>query len=473
MRSKHVRARRRMFLAGVATLLVAATAFVFVPRVERADAAIPIPGGQVTRFEIDGNPDGVYDWNSPYGPLAPSAGYPYQTAGMLPLTFFPKFEQKDFPDKRPVTLPDGTICGTPPTYVDNSIVDGKKLGDVVVDNVGPIVQCKDVLDKGDQFAAYTAYEVVEVPTSNGGTQLRYILYGGWRRDPTATGEVKFWIPLSDGVPGNTADAAGKYGDRMVGFNYSSSSGAVALDIRRWSGTSWVTVGGTLPADAFQGAGTPGFGEFAVDLTLTGILPDGTNQPAQCRTVNTAGYVLSQTGQGQDPSLKDIVLTTPFEISNCGPLRVAKTSGNPNPPAANFQYTFAQRDGAAIFPPASVPSTTPVSSSTQLNDTIGITGTPYPNPQNYTVLAQPDYLGTEVTSLLPVGWSWEGLRCTYVDIFSPPEMVGSVLQFPTKTAVLRANYAAGPDTQFPVASSVLAPSNFVTTCTFNNEVTSLM
>ena len=64
--------------------------------------------------------------------------------------------------------------------VDPTTISGK-LDDFNVFAPNPVPGL--VLNKGDICQAFSGWEVVNVTTAPGATELHYILYGGWRRDP--------------------------------------------------------------------------------------------------------------------------------------------------------------------------------------------------------------------------------------------------------------------------------------------------
>jgi uncharacterized repeat protein (TIGR01451 family) len=440
--------RGRAVVLASAALAILAGAVVVPPSLGPAQAALPTPppgGTELTSFNIDGDPDGPLDWDEPYtAPGTTPQGN--ATTGLLPANFFPDFDAPDYPSPDfvlPVPNPAfGVIAGAPETCVgnngapiDNSWLNPANEGKlaqlrlqqpVISLGGGEVLGCSNVNIKTDLFAAYAAYEIVKVPTA-GGFQNQFVLYGAWERDD-AGGELNFYIPVSDGVDG-PIDAFGQpentTGDRIIAFNYkvTANTPQFSYQIYQWSGTEWVVDveipfgAGDADFDAAVGPGADGtsFGEFALNLTTSGILPEA---PAgTCTTVQVADYIFTATGNSPSAVLLDYVESPGFPFTNCGELEVAKEIPFAIDPAEDFQFTAAQSDGKPVFPAAAVPATEPASSPTQLSDTLTV-GTPqtFPNPDVYTVLAQPDYLITEVGP--PAPWELVSLVCTAKDIFDP-------------------------------------------------------
>ncbi len=414
--------------------------------------------GELTRFEIDGDavpgtssntgvtlaPGVDADWQStPYGPQPPTsdpttlAPEGIGSSGLLPLVFS-EVKADDFPIVSPSPNPAFGLPGEPQFCTggkEDGWVGGEKVQKVSIDN--PLfnvdglqaLECSSVLDKGNLFSAYAAYETVAVPNDYGdpdaGSQNHVIVYGAWERDEVP-GELNFYIPIADAVAGNSA------GDRLIAFDYDSSAPA-SYRILGWNGANWATlVSGTaaVNSDTFAaavgfvdgsaftpGSGSkPSFGEFALDLTASNILP---SDNGSCVELSTAGFVFTETGNSANAQLKDYVGAPKIPISNCGPLSVTKAGPDGVTNSPDFDFRVEQQDSAVIFDTA--PVTSPASTTTQYNDQFILGETVTLND----VLAQPDYVAFEepvsisggAPASLPTGWDMVSVDCTYIDGFA--------------------------------------------------------
>jgi uncharacterized repeat protein (TIGR01451 family) len=382
-----------------------------------AEAAIVIDDDEeLTRFEIDGDPikdthsavtpknDFVSgDWgtggvSSAYGPMAGSgsiAPEEYATAGVQPLLW----DSMVAPDHPTVPAP-GCNAGQ-----DDNWDGGVKVADITnIDDVSDLTGCGQVLNKGNLVRAYTAYEVIVVE----GVE-HTIIYGAWERaeDP---GELYFYVPISDGVAGNTD------GDRLIAFDYDSSSGMVSFRVLAWTG-SWTTIA-VDPAN-FQGAvgfadgdpfaaGNPSFGEFALDLTAAGVLAPPSE--GACLDYTTAGYVFTETGNsagspepGEEPGnaqLKDYISAEPLDLSNCAEVNVTKTVNGATDWSFDFTISPVPTDEDATKP------------ATDEEPTVG-----WGN-----IVAGEEYT---ISETVPAGWQGGALTCTGVTDLDGDVTDGSV------------------------------------------------
>lgn len=201
-----------------------------------------------------------------------------------------------------------------------------------------------------------------VPTNNDLTRFRLaverrggldFLYLAWDRLPAnGTTTVSFELnALEQNYPGpgpgngNEWDILRSEGDVLITFDLGSSGNDPALFISRWLATNtWsepvaLTLGGAV-ADAAvdttlnnQGARVPPvFGEAAINLTASGILPAGS-----CETFANS-YEKSRSSVPLGSDLKDLVYPTEqIIISNCGSLAVTKQVANYTG-AVDFDFT---------------------------------------------------------------------------------------------------------------------------------------
>ena len=441
---------QRPLLFGAVGVLTATSGLVLSPAAAyEAEAALPTPfpsGIELTAFNIDGDPTGPDDWDDPY--TAPGTSpIGYATTGLMPANFFPTFSSPDFPNPAATPVPnpaDGFFAGVPQFCTDSSGADSEdgwvsgsaklanlRLTSPAVGNDGSqILGCPSGKPQGktDLLDAYAAFEILKVPhpTIPNAFQNEFVLYGGWRRGDSETGELNFYIPVSDGKngPPSNGQPTNTSGDRIIQFNF-DNSGDFAFAIWGWNETTalWEIVtaipsgNGNEFFDAAVGSGNgTAFGEFAINLTKSGILPD--NETAECRTVQVAEYVFTATGNAASAIMKDYVDGPGFPFTNCGSLVVEKTAPFTPDQPVDFFFDVQQVDQAVIFPAGNVPATTPPSTQTQLINFISFPqpGT-FPNPQTFMpVIAQPDYLVTEAA--IPNGWQLQSLECTYKDIYDP-------------------------------------------------------
>ena len=186
-----------------------------------------------------------------------------------------------------------------------------------LDTLRPVVvQDANVTNKVDLCNAYAAWEAITV-----GTQLHYILYSAWQRNPSQTGQASFLIPL---IPANATSNADV---RLLQFDYDSAGGTTTASLRRYTGSGWNK---TLLVDGFQPAIAPvspaDFGEFAIDLTRTGIIP----ADAPC-TRFVAAYAFTQTGNSDNALLKDYVGFSPaMQVDTWPPPRSPRSPIRPPP-----------------------------------------------------------------------------------------------------------------------------------------------
>ncbi|MCE1177668.1 MAG: DUF11 domain-containing protein, partial [Micrococcales bacterium] len=420
-RPQHGRGRGRLRLAQFASAaVVSALAFAGTTVINPAPAhAEAVLGPITTKFEIDGDFTGANDWSN----IAPGNYGPYPTATGQPSTGI-------LDAKR------GTeVCG-------NEIDSTAFNNDVKPDDPTWPTSPQNVNDKSDLCEAGNAYEIVQVDG-----QQHVILYQYWARNPQGTGDLTVYQEIEAGPDGR----AGNY---LIQFDYSSSNEANTISILAWNGSSWVLQSTQVVYDADSGKiaatnqeGT--FGEMALDLTASGILPEN-----QCVTAST-GDVISRTGNSQSASLQDLLRPPAMDLTNCNSLSVSKVVNGGVPTGSQFDYVISQADGAPVHDGTLTGSVPDQDTSTgSITATIG-------GGQTHTwnnVIAEPDYLVKEVN--LPEGVTLKSIVCTYTDLY---EAGG-----PTKTATLYEN-GAYTDEMFKIfpSSAAAAPS-----CVITNTATAL-
>ncbi len=325
----HIRRTRRKLLSTVAAVALLASggvvAAVFAPPAPAEAATL---GGIVTSFEIDGNTAGANDWQ---GVIGSTPKPPYITASGDQSTGIVT-AQKSWDAGTTVGNPG--VCGAN-LGIDDILVPSTSLNDPTwPETVGT------ANDKGDACTGGSAYEVVTV-----GGNPHTIFYAYWTRY-SGSGDMSSYEVFQ-------GPAAGRADDYLIEFNYNSGGGgSTSINVLGWNGSAWVPTGATIVYQAAVGTNTDTnttgnaatFGEMAVDLTASGLLPsDG-----GCRTFLDAGFV-TKTGEGGPATLKDILKSdAPITLSNCGGLTVQKVA---NPVDATsedvFDYTVTRTGGGPV------------------------------------------------------------------------------------------------------------------------------
>jgi len=406
------RALRRTFSLLTATAAVAATSVVMnVGSVDAAFSGDPYE----TRFEIDGNTrvDGVsgQDWDSDPATATNLNGAPFRTDEVCSAQTVP---DPDNPDE--TISVDGTIL-TP----------GSKIDDILVDN--PPVQAGSILTKGDICSVWQSWEIVQT-----GSEYEFIFYGAWTR-PNVNGEINILYPLLGEDTTTNAD------DLLISYDFEDNTNQTTVTVLNWDGNSWEPT--PPPGEAFEAITTRGgvaqsqdsldpftFGEFAVNLTAAGILP----QDGPCTTF-TAGDPMSRTGNSQSATLKDIVGVAPLTLTNCSAITVIKETAPAVPSGSpSFNALISQLDGQDVtFGNASV--------------AVDLVVPDAPSVTVSNVLISPDYFVEETA--LTAGWNQTSLVCESYD-----PIAGEIV-----TVTL---FGGDPnDTSFPVAPGQTA------VCTIKN------
>jgi uncharacterized repeat protein (TIGR01451 family) len=365
--------RRQSFAAAVAAFATLGAASLVLP----TTASAAFPGTDyVTAFEIDGNtaPEGGDDW----------ASNPATTENIR-------------------TLPGATLDGCQSNDgsegVDADIMVPSTKLDEINFNALP-TQEGSPLDKGDLCYVYEAYELVFVPTADAGDdpaagQYEFIFYGAWDR-PAGGGEIDVFFPLLGSDPTSNFD------DLLIQYDYEDSTNTTIVAVNEWDGDEWVVRADPIVYEAetteaveSNGAGDLTFGEFAINLTRSGLLPaDG-----PCVTFS-AGDPVTETGNSENPTLKDVVDVPAIPITNCSTLEVQKVTTPATPSdAQTFGYVVGQLDGRPVLSDG----------STSIDDDLTVPGQASDTHQ---VLISPDYVVTE--DMLPAGWTEVRVTCTSQD-----------------------------------------------------------
>jgi len=357
-----------------------------------------------TQFEIDGNTavDGGQDWATDPA-SAPNLHDFHQSSELCGGT-----------DKDP-----------------NRVVPGTKIDDNGILISSPPVAAGNVNTKSDLCSVYQAWELVFVPTADPGDdpqagQYNFVLYAGWSR-PNVNGEIDVLFPLLG------SNAQSNDDDLLIGYDFIDSTDTTTITVFDWDGDSWVET--AIANGNFEGETTRGvetdpdvgaltFGEFALNLTATGILPED----GPC--VNfSLGNPITRTGNSPSATLEDIVTVSPMTLTNCGSLTINKHTQPVTPTSPqSFGAHTEQLDGAIVHAPV----------QTSIDDTLVVPDSP--SVTHADLLISPDYVVTE--NSLPDGWSEVSLVCTSTDPITGEEV--------TRTLY---DGEEGPDSAFPVAPGV--------------------
>ena len=377
-----------------------------------------------TDFTIDADLTGSDDWGSLYGPGTTPDGYP--TTGVYATQMNPDECADDADDsaKGGVKFDDGPYWTT------------------ITKQVTP--------SKDDLTAIYEGAEKVLV----GGT-YNDILYVAYERCTADSGSMYagLFIDDGDGVLPSEGDA----GDYLILFKFNpSDSHGSAASVYKFDGTEWVSQPTNVAQ--FDLAASQTIGEAAVNLTTLGILPADSGQ---CTTIDAGGIGATAAGYSTDSALKDLVALDPFPISNCGALKVDKTSPVDDT-TTTFLYTAFQDDNGDVFG-----ANLNVSG---VNDNMTAGGQKKVLAANLligqqdtwsNVIASPDYV-VEEDMPLDAGWSLKTIECSYTDIFSAG--------YPTKYVTLyeEGDYT-GSTLQLP--PSILGTTGIAaSSCTIDNTFT---
>ena len=384
-------------------------------------------GSVDTAFQIDGDMAGPNDWNSPYGPGVTPDGDP--TTGLLGRS----------------DLAEGCATG------DTDTVDGTASDTSQTIHSDPwVIGSASPNKKSDLCRAGSTYEIVDVD----GT-LHVILYQYWTRAPKGTGDLSVFFELEGG-------AAGRTGDYLLEFNI-APNGSTTVVPWSWNGSVWVQGAGLVYEAATgvnpfnTGALADTFGEFAVDLTASGLLPVD-----ECRSFTT-GDLITRTGNSlpANSQLEDFLVSgsTGTTVGNCGGISVQKVVQGTAPAGLTFPYVIEQVDDGAVH--GSAGAVGPVSDADGSTASISASIAAGSTHTWTNVLASADYQVAELVANLPTGVTGVSVVCTYQDWFEsghPTEIV---------TVWQNGQYTGSVVPVFPSSIGATAP-----TCVITNVVTSL-
>ncbi|MFF2494324.1 LPXTG cell wall anchor domain-containing protein [Agromyces sp. NPDC058064] len=387
---------RRRFPAAAVAITTMVGALLTPLFIASPAAAVTLPSGLATGFEIDGDrtggtPPDTYDWNSFLTPLAADGTYTFTPTG-------PYVTTQGFSSTGIVDGKEGWDNGSLATSCDVFDATGAPGSQTQATNPWePAPQ--NVNAKGDVCSGGAAYEII---TDDQGVE-HVVFYLYWTR-LSGNGDMSTFTTLDGPI-------AGRCDDYAIEFNYDSAGDVTTANVLTWfpfegddcadpDGPGvWVETDIELDFAAEVGVRTEGpdlpgepetFGELAVDLTTAGLF-----EPDSCEGFAT-GTSFSRTGNAPTAQIQDF-----FEpqdaliITNCGGLSIQKLS---DPPAItstdDFDYEVVRTSGDPIFE----------GGGTAINDTLRISETDVWAE----VLAGDDYTLTET---IADGLPWELLSIT--------------------------------------------------------------
>lgn len=224
-------------------------------------------------------------------------------------------------------------------------------------------------NKSDLIRYYVSSEV-----SN--TTLNNILYLAWERvqDPTGTTNMDFEFNRSRTPSRNGITPIRTHGDLLISYDLANGGTQPTIGYRVWLERADATFGPCQASTAypcwsavrlldnskFEGSintspivdpifigssgnrtlGVRTFGEAALDLTASGILP----QTGSCFTYGSV-YLKSRSSDSFTAAIKDFIAPTNVAVSNCGTLEVTKTDdSDPAVPLGNVEFKLYHDDG---------------------------------------------------------------------------------------------------------------------------------
>ncbi|MEU0533693.1 prealbumin-like fold domain-containing protein [Amycolatopsis tolypomycina] len=200
------------------------------------------------------------------------------------------------------------------------------------------------------------------------------LYLAWERvqEPTGTTNMDFEFNQSGTVSANGVTPVRTAGDVLIKYDLSQGGVNPVLGYHLWTTTGnaatvceasnslpcWdkvhalsganfegsinaVPVTDPIAPNAPRKLSTRTFGEAAINLTDSGILPAGT-----CKAFGAA-YLKSRSSDSFTAALKDFIAPKPVSISNCGKIVIQKVTA-PSPDPTNTAFSFALTGGPSAL-----------------------------------------------------------------------------------------------------------------------------
>jgi hypothetical protein len=246
--------------------------------------------------------------------------------------------------------------------------------------------------------------------------LHTYLYLGWTR-ANQSGTTNFDFEINklaqpDLTTPGTKTLVRSTGDLLVNYLF-QGQGTPQIEIRTWTGTAWsAPVSGVVAEAAINTTslanpfGLPNpvpagqFGETAIDLTASGIIPVGV-----CEGFSSA-YVKSRASTSFQSEVKDFVAPLHVNISTCASITVVKvTVPSPDPTNTSFPFVASyDADGFSLLNGESNDSGDLVPGTYSVNET--------PVPANWALTSATCSDGSPVNAV--VLSANEHVTCTFVN-----------------------------------------------------------
>ncbi len=289
----------RILTVMVSTAMIFAT-FAYAIPLPAADAAF----GGATNFEVGSDEpvpnslagviqaNGKTDWNS----------LTVDTNGQLAVGEVLVINDQNYTAGKGILNPptEAEILANCDSDSEGIVGGGEKIDDYPFDIVSGSVP-----DKVNICQFYVSYEV-----DASGDTIAY--FGATRR--VVTGTVALAIELNQ-----VSHAQRKANDLLVTFEFDGNGPVSVINVRKWNGTKWILT----PAPEVEGDSWQHFGEVAVNLNQSGLLPPPTSADdcASFSSVSPYGF----RGNDDSSQLGDWGGTVPVTIPRCGQLKISKVA----------------------------------------------------------------------------------------------------------------------------------------------------
>lgn len=135
-------------------------------------------------------------------------------------------------------------------------------------------------------------------------------------------------------------------DLLVTFEFDGTGPVSDVEVRSWDGSEWDLV--TVPTSDWDGGSWEHFGEIAVNLSTTSLLPPPTSVDDCDSFSSVLPYGFA--GESANSNVGDWGGETAIEIPRCGRIEITKiASPEPGP---SFEFDWLLSDNAAVLDPTS-------------------------------------------------------------------------------------------------------------------------